>query len=107
MAARRSGVCAVDFLVDLMAIKPAAGAEPRRDSPDKGLTLPSRHGQPEPRLPHERDESTDSHPGTEDERIKQAARDLADGQEDTGRTPVVTELTRQEFPSQTEKKINP
>jgi len=83
-----------------MAQIPAPGAEPRRDNAEKGLTLPSRHGQPVPRLPHERDESSDNHPGTSDERIKQAARDLANGQQDTGRTPVVTELTRQEFPPQ-------
>lgn len=96
-----------------MANKPDPGPEPRRDAPEKGQTLPSRHEQREPRLPHERDESSDSHPGTGDERIEQAARDLADGQQDTGRTPVVTELAQKEFPSTksaeetAEKKPNP
>lgn len=87
-----------------MADKPDAGAEPKRDVPEKGLTLPSRNEQPEPRLPHERDESSDSHPGTPDKRVEQAARDLADGQQDTGRSPVTTKLARQEFPSSSEKQ---
>lgn len=82
----------------------AAGAEPRRNVPERGQTLPSRHGQPVPRLPHERDESSDSHPGTGDERIKQAACDLEQGQQDTGRTPVVTELARKEFPPTRRRK---
>ena len=96
-----------------MSNQPDPAAEPRREAPEKGQTLPSRHEQREPRLPHERDESSDSHPGTEDERIQQAARDLADGQQDTGRSPVVTELARQEFPSPSagqetkEKKTQP
>ena len=107
MVTRCTGVCAADFLVNLMTRIPASGAQRRRDDPEKGLTLTSRHGQPIPRLPHERDESSDSHPGTSDERIKQAARDLANGQQDTGRTPVVTELTRQEFPPQGKKKTTP
>lgn len=82
-------------------------ANPRRDALKKGQTLPSRFGEPEPRLPHERDESADSHPSIPDKRIEQAARDLAQGQQDTGRTPVVTELARREFPSQPEKKTTP
>lgn len=113
MGARRSRRCAADFLVYLMANGPAEGAEPRRDAPEKGQTLPSRDDKSEPRLPHERDESADSHPGTQDERVAQAARDLAQGQQDTGRSPVVTELAEQEFPVQksaeqaAEKKTNP
>ncbi len=90
-----------------MAIAPDAGVEPRRDAPEKGQTVPSRNQQPEPRLPHERDESSDSHPGTSDERVEQAARDLADGQQDTGRSPVVTELARKEFPSTTSAEQAP
>jgi hypothetical protein len=88
----------------LMSNKPDPASEPQRKAREKGQTLPSRNEQPEPRLPHERDESSDSHPGTEDERIKQAARDLANGQQDTGRSPVVTKLARQEFPSQSEEQ---
>jgi hypothetical protein len=87
-----------------MATQPDEGAEPQRDAPEKAHTLPSRHDEPEPRLPHERDESSDSHPGTQDERIKQAARDLANGQQDTGRSPVTTELARREFPQSSEKQ---
>jgi len=103
MVAGRASDCVTDSLAYLMAANPTFDAEPRRDAPAEGLTLPSRHGHSEPRLPHERDESSDSHPGTEDERIKQAARDLVNGQQDTGRTPVVTELARREFPSDKEK----
>jgi len=99
MAFGRPSICAADFLVYLMAEKPSDGTEPRRHAPEKGQTLPSRNQQAEPRLPHERDESSDSHPGTPDERIAQAARDLADGQMDTGLSPVVSELARKEFPS--------
>ena len=105
MAAGSAGVCIVDFLDDLMGKQSAVGTDPRRDAPKKGLTLPSRHRQPEPRLPHERDESSDSHPGTGDDRVKQAARDLAQGRQDTGRTPVVTEIARKEFPSHVGKKL--
>ncbi len=90
-----------------MVNKPDPGPEPERDAPEKGQTLPSRHDQPEPRLPHERDESSDSHPGTQDERIKQAARDLANGLQDTDRSPVTTKLARQEFPSSTGEKQDP
>jgi hypothetical protein len=105
MAAGCSRICAADFLDDLkMTDAPDAGAEPKRDVPEKGQTLPSRHDEPEPRLPHERDESSDSHPGTSDERIEQAARDLAEGQQDTVRSPVTTKLARQEFPSSSEKQ---
>ena len=100
MAAGRARVCAGHHVVFLlMANKPDPGLEPKVDAPEKGLTLPSRDQHAEPRLPHERDESSDSHPGTEDERVKQAARDLADGLQDTDRSPVVTKLARQEFPS--------
>ena len=87
-----------------MAKQPASNAKPRRDTPEKSQTLARRHGQPESQLPHERDESSDSHPGTGDERVKQASRDLASGQQDTGRTPVVTELARREFPTPVESK---
>jgi len=107
MAAGHAGVGFGEFRADLMVNSTADGAEPRRDAPETGLTLPSRHGQPEPRLPHERDESSDSHPGTDDERVKQAARDLENGLQDTGRTPVVTELARREFPPAKETKPTP
>lgn len=107
MAVGRTRNCTADFLANLMADKPTAGSELRPEEREKGQTLPSRHGEPEPRLPHERDLSSDSQPGIEDERIHQAARDLEEGQQDTGRTPVVTELARQEFPSDADKKNTP
>ncbi len=99
MAAGRASICVADFLVDLMVTKTRAHTAPLRDTPGTGQALPSRHGQREPRLPHEHDESSDSQTGIQDERIVQAARDLANGQQDTGRTPVVTELARKEFGS--------
>jgi hypothetical protein len=95
VAARCTHICIGDFLdVFLMP----------RHARNDGKTLPSRHGQPEPRLPHEHDESSDGHPGTKDKRIAQAATDLANGQEDTGRTPVVTELASRQFPPRPGKK---
>jgi hypothetical protein len=87
-----------------MSNKTDPAAEPQRKAPEKGQTLPSRNEQSEPQLPHERDESSDSHSGTEDVRIKQAARDLASGQQDTGRSPVVSKLARQEFPPHSEEQ---
>ena len=91
-----------------MANKPNPGPgpspEPQRDTPEKGQTLPSRNDQREPRMPHERDESSDSHPGTQDERIQQAARDLANGLQDTDRSPVTTQLARQEFSPSIDQK---
>lgn len=83
-----------------MSKKPDSDPQPSRGAPEKGQTLPRRHQQAAPRLPHERDESSDSHPGTKDKRIEQAARDLEDGQQDTGRAPVVTQLARTHFPDQ-------
>lgn len=59
-----------------------------RPQPD---TLPSRQQQPEPRLPHERDESADSqqrHP--DHERVgRQAQEDVERGMVDTDRGPVI------------------
>jgi len=103
MAIGRAGGCAAYFLADLMATKTAADAEPRRDTPDSGKTKASRHGHSEPRLPHERDESSDEQTGIPDARVQQAARDVAQGQQDTGRSPVVTELARKEFPSRSDR----
>ncbi len=71
-------------------------SEPNR--PDDGQTRPSRHLHPEPRLPHERDESSDSQEHYHDERGDQAARDIKKGLLDTGRAPVVEKLAREHFP---------
>lgn len=91
MVAWRAYICA-GHLLDLLLM-------PDKPASVEGKTLPSRNLGREPRLPHEHDESSDSHPGTEDERVKQAAQDVASGQKDTGRSPVVTELARVHFPS--------
>lgn len=100
MATGRTGISAGHYLdVLLMTNTLGRGTVPRPDLPTDGKTLSGRHGQPEPRLPHEHDESSDSHPGTADKRIVQAARDLQDGKQDTGRTPVVTELASRDAPS--------
>ncbi|MEO7939827.1 MAG: hypothetical protein ABIR55_14470 [Burkholderiaceae bacterium] len=71
------------------------GAKPQDDDQAR----PSRHQQREPRLPHERDESSDSQEHNHDERGEQAARDVSKGLQDTGRAPVVEELARRHFPS--------
>ena len=80
---------------------PARGAPaaPRRGKETKGETLPQRHNQPIPKLPHEHDESSGDHPGTDDPRIQQAARDVSKGLVDTGRKPVVHALEDKHFPS--------
>ena len=104
MAFGRAGYCTVHFLAYLMTKNSTAGVKPPPDAPVNGQTLPSRHGEPEPRLPHEHDESSDSHPGTDDVRIALAARDLEQGKKDTGRTPVVTQLARQTLPPAPEPK---
>lgn len=105
MATGRTGISAGHHLdVFLMTNKLSHGTVPRPDVPTEGKTLPSRLGHAEPRLPHEQDESSDSHPGTADKRIAQAARDLQDGKQDTGRTPVVTELASRDAPSRAMKK---
>ena len=90
-----------------MAKNSAPGVQPPPDAPVNGQTLPNRHGEPEPRLRHERDESSDSHPGTDDVRIELAARDLEQGKQDTGRTPVVTELARKTLPPAPETPNGP
>lgn len=73
---------------------------PKQENPDGGLTQVSRKRQPVPKLPHERDESSDSQPQPlSDERIDKAEEDLEQGRVDTGRAPVVQELSRRHFPS--------
>ena len=107
MAFGRTRLRVADFLADLMTKNAAPGVQSPPDAPVNGQTLPSRHGEPEPRLPHERDESSDSHPGTTDVRIERAASDLEQGKQDTGRTPVVTELARKTLPAAPEPRNGP
>ena len=64
-------------------------ADPAADTPGRppgsGDTVQSRDDQPDPKLPHERDESS-SHQGTEPrERIEQGRRDLEAGRVDTSK----------------------
>jgi hypothetical protein len=68
------------------ASKPPAAAE------GHGLTVHSRGGVPGPRLPHERDESSDSQATTDSESVavgQQAHEDVTRGLVDTDRGPVV------------------
>jgi hypothetical protein len=72
---------------------------PRRSVP--AVTTPARGRQREPRLPHERDESSDNPatPINPDALAlgRQAARDLERGLVDTDRGPVVERLSQQHF----------
>lgn len=88
---------------------PARGAPaaPRRGNETTGETLPQRRNQPIPKLPHEHDESSGDHPGTDDPRIDQAARDISRGLVDTGRKPVVQALEEKHFASSAGEKPNP
>lgn len=52
-----------------------------------GETIVTIHGHPAPKLPHERDESGSSQHGPHDEVVKQAAKDIQDGQQDTSMGP--------------------
>ncbi len=70
----------------------------RRDPPDK--TTAARANQREPRLPHERDQSSEPQaPVNEDARKvgEQAARDIDAGLVDTDRGPVVERLSAEHF----------
>jgi len=87
-----------------------AGVTPSPAGPDAGLTTPSRSQRREPRLPHERDESSDSQaPANADaERVgRQAADDLERGLVDTDRGPVMDRLMREHFRSPLRRKRRP
>lgn len=80
---------------------------PAPKHPTSGMTDVSQKGAPTPRLPHERDESSDSQQQVlPDERVEKAGDDLRQGHLDTGRSPVTTELSRQHFPGKGEDKVN-
>lgn len=59
---------------------------------DSGQTTPQVDEPLSPRLPHERDESSDSQTGPPDAVIQQAHKDLERGLVDTGRGPVMDKL---------------
>lgn len=81
--------------------KPAPAQLPsRKPQLNGGDTRASRHHSPEPQLPHERDESSNSQEQpTTDARVEHAASDVKRGLVDTGREPVTDELAREHFPS--------
>ena len=70
-----------------------------RAAPRNGETRTMRHQASEPRLPHERDESSDSQAGAVDKRMAQAARDVEAGMKDTGLGPVVAKIKAEHFPA--------
>jgi len=72
---------------------------PKRPETEAGNTRVMRNHESEPRLPHERDESSDGQTGAPDERVEQAARDIEAGLKDTGRAPVMEKIAREHFPS--------
>lgn len=90
---------------------PGKQPAPARDRNDQGETRATRHESTEPRLPHERDESSSSHSGNDaskdDPRLEQASRDVKNGQVDTGRAPVIDKLAREHFPSDKEEGGEP
>jgi hypothetical protein len=73
----------------------------RRSTAPPAVTTPSRSNRREPRLPHERDESsTDAQaPVNPDAQAvgEQAARDIERGLVDTDRGPVLEQLNQQHF----------
>lgn len=70
---------------------------PVQGNPPNAETKPSVRNRPVPRLPHERDESASSQRGPDQEVVRQAARDIENGLEDTGTGPVLEETHRRAF----------
>lgn len=71
--------------------KPAPNDQPNAE------TKPSIRNRPVPRLPHERDESASSQRGPDQEVVRQAARDIENGLQDTDMGPVLDETHRRAF----------
>lgn len=71
--------------------------KPTRPDQPNAETKPSIGNEPVPRLPHERDESASSQQGPDQEVIRQAARDIENGLEDTGTGPVLDTTHRRLF----------
>jgi hypothetical protein len=72
----------------------------RRHPAPPQVTTPSRRNRREPRLPHERDESSDPGAPVQDETRKlgrQAASDIERGLVDTDRGPVLERLNAEHF----------
>lgn len=66
----------------------------RPDSPQRGDTTANVYGEPAPRMPHERDESSDSQDSAPRRIIEQARRDIVSGQKDTDKGPPLDETYR-------------
>ena len=80
--------------------RPRAPARPAKKL-DRAGTHAARDGQREPRLPHERDESSDSQAVENDDArkvMRQAASDVDRGLVDTDRGAVTERLAREHFP---------
>lgn len=70
------------------------------DTPDTGNTRVQQDGEHAPRLPHERDESSDSHrapDGPPSEVGRQAHSDVKRGVVDTDRGPVLDKINKEHF----------
>ena len=63
---------------------------------DSGQTTPQKNGKESPKLPHERDESSDSQTSEPRKVIRQAHDDLARGLVDTDRGPLLDELYKKQ-----------
>lgn len=74
--------------------KPPAKTTPQAEvsKPQPGHTTPMKNGDRSPKLPHERDESSESQASTPRRVIRQAHEDLKRGLVDTDRGPVVDEV---------------
>jgi hypothetical protein len=69
-------------------------SEPRR-----GKTTQSREEKHEPRLPHERDESTDSGVNQPRQKMRQAKQDVERGLQDTSKGEETDRVYRRNFPT--------
>jgi len=68
--------------------------------PAPDITIPARHNQREPRLPHEHDQSSDSQRAATEQATevgRQGARDVARGLVDTDRGPVIERINDTHF----------
>jgi hypothetical protein len=74
--------------------KAAAAPRVRSRRSERGVTSVSDEARRAPKLPHERDESTDDTANGPRKRIRQAHDDLSRGAKDTDRGPVLDETYR-------------
>lgn len=88
-------------MTDRKPVLPPTPADPAGEAVAAGLTRATQSGQRQPRLPHERDESSDSQTAAPGEGSGQAGRqayeDLQRGMVDTDRGPLLDRLYRRLF----------